>query len=136
MVTNRHVVDPDFSSPAPARASVRRARATFRVKLLGQLAQPGEVVWIAPDGIDLALVRVAVHTAGRAAPWRREPRLGVGDEVFSIGNPHHLDWTHTGGRISQFRPRRSADEKSASSRPTPPSIPATAAAGSTTSRAC
>lgn len=27
----------------------------------------------------------------------------IGGEVFTIGNPQHLDWTLTGGRISQFR---------------------------------
>ena len=104
VVTNRHVVDPSFSSPAPARTPLPGGNGHLRVKLLGQLGQPGEVVWIAPDGIDLALVQVAAHTAeARTAPWRRKPRLAVGDEVFSIGNPHHLDWTHTRGTISQFR---------------------------------
>ena len=27
----------------------------------------------------------------------------MGSEVFTIGNPQHLDWTLTGGRVSQLR---------------------------------
>jgi S1-C subfamily serine protease len=104
IVTNRHVVDPNFSATAPARASVREDAGKLRVKLLGQLPQPGEVLWIAPDGIDLALVGVAAHTANAtAAVWQEKPRLAIGDEVFTIGNPQHLDWSATRGVISQFR---------------------------------
>ncbi len=104
IVTNRHVVDPDFSAAAPARASERKEAGRLHVKLLGQLAMPGEVLWIAPDGIDLALVSVAAHTAdATAAVWQEKPRLAVGDEVFSIGNPQHLDWSAARGVISQFR---------------------------------
>ncbi len=104
IVTNRHVVDPDFTATAPARASAPQDAGKLRVKLLGQLAMPGEVLWIAPDGIDLALVGVAAHTAdATAAVWQAKPRLAVGDEVFSIGNPQHLDWSAARGVISQFR---------------------------------
>jgi hypothetical protein len=104
VVTNRHVVDSDFSSDGPARPSASTTKGQLQVKLLGQPAQPAEVVWIAPDGIDLALVSVPARTTdARAVPWQRKPKLAVGDEVFSIGNPQHLDWSHSRGAISQFR---------------------------------
>ncbi len=112
IVTNRHVVDPDFTATAPAKASTPTGAGQLRVKLLGQLPQPGEVLWIAPDGIDLALVGVSLHTKDAlAAPWRKKPRLSVGDEVFTIGNPQHLDWSHTRGTVSQFRTQTCGDRK-------------------------
>ena len=104
IVTNRHVIDPDFTATAPARASAPQEAGHLRVKLLGQLTEPGEVLWIAPDGIDLVLVAVAAHTKeATAAVWQEKPRPAVGDEVFSIGNPQHLDWSAARGVISQFR---------------------------------
>jgi len=95
IVTNRHVVDPDFTATAPARASEPKDIGHLRVKLLGQLAMPGEVLWIAPDGIDLALVGVAAHTAeATAAVWQEKPRLRLETRFFrsairsiSIGRP-------------------------------------------------
>jgi hypothetical protein len=104
IVTNRHVVDPDFTARAPAKASARSSAGRLRVKLLGQLPQPGEVLWVAPDEIDLALLSVPIHAKdAQAATWQKKSRLAVGDEVFSIGNPQHLDWSHTRGVVSQFR---------------------------------
>jgi serine protease Do len=38
-----------------------------------------------------------------AARWRNQFDYHVGDEVFAVGNPHGLGWTHTQGTISQFR---------------------------------
>jgi len=112
IVTNRHVVDPDFSATAPARAAGRQEAGQLRVKLLNQLAMPGEVLWIAPDGIDLALVSVPAQTADvQSAVWQEKPRLAVGDEVFSIGNPQHLDWSAARGVISQFRVQTCGDRK-------------------------
>ncbi len=76
----------------------------MQVKLIGQPVHPGRVVWIAPDEIDLALVRVdADGTGAQAVQWDRNAEPMIGGEVFTIGNPQHLDWTLTGGRISQFR---------------------------------
>ena len=59
---------------------------------------------MAPDGIDLALVSVGVISKEpKAVPWQRKQALMAGDEVFTIGNPQHLDWSLTRGAISQFR---------------------------------
>ena len=35
----------------------------------------------------------------------------IGSEVFTIGNPQHLDWTHTRGSISQLRLQRRGERQ-------------------------
>lgn len=104
VMTNRHVVDAGFAeerSPAaePALPSVR-----LSVKALGQPVVPGQLVWIAPHGIDCALVTFPVTSREvMSAIWDAVPKLTVGDTVFAIGNPHGLGWTHTQGGLSQLR---------------------------------
>ena len=66
------------------------------------------MVWIAPDGVDLALVRVEVDGTGASrASWKPKTKLEIGSEVFTMGNPQHLDWTLSRGSISNlwFQPR-------------------------------
>jgi serine protease Do len=103
VLTNRHVADPDFAAdPEGVRAGV--AGGHLMVQLVGQDAREGTVTWIAPDGVDLAIVRVSCSTdEARSATWKPKTLLTVGDPVFAIGNPHGLGWTHTQGTISQFR---------------------------------
>jgi S1-C subfamily serine protease len=104
IVTCRHVIDPGFAAGRPSQASDTGKSSRCTIKLVGQLTQPGHVVWIAPHGIDLAVVSTAVHgNQVQAAHWRSDPQLSVGEEVFAIGNPHGLGWTHTPGVISQLR---------------------------------
>jgi hypothetical protein len=103
IVTNRHVVDPGFNS---SRSSTDPSRlAPLDVKTIGQQARPGRVVWLAPGGVDLALVRAPCPGDGSVepAPWRQGRASRVGETVFAIGNPQRLGWTHTQGVISQFR---------------------------------
>lgn len=105
VLTNRHVVDPEFERQAgPA---TRGASGGLTVKLIGQPLQPGRVVWLAPDGVDLALLRVPIVSDEiQAAQWPRTEPLNIGEEVFAIGNPYQLGWTHTAGAISQLRVQR------------------------------
>jgi hypothetical protein len=104
IVTNRHVVDPNFQAREPTRQNGGLPDGRLQVKLIGQPAHPGRVAWIAPDGIDLALITADVDGPGaRAAAWKPKTQLVIGSEVFTIGNPQHLDWTHTRGSISQLR---------------------------------
>jgi S1-C subfamily serine protease len=104
VLTNRHVVDPKFSEDEASHATPRPGEAAVTVKLVGQPALPAAVLWIAPDGIDLALASVPVQSADAAAAlWSGDKPLKIGDEVFAIGNPHGLGWTHTAGVVSQFR---------------------------------
>ncbi len=65
IVTNRHVVDPKFQSQESSNAKGGLPDGRLQVKLIGQPSHPGRVVWIAPDGIDLALIRVDVRRHGR-----------------------------------------------------------------------
>jgi S1-C subfamily serine protease len=107
IVTNRHVVDPDFRGEGLSEAQKGLPDGRLQVKLIGQAAQAGRVVWMAPDGIDLALITVPSEGDGaQAASWQPKRELIVGADVFSIGNPQHLDWTHTRGSISQLRLQR------------------------------
>lgn len=104
VVTNRHVVDPDFKEGARAKLPARGVTGVFSIKLVGQGARPAAVDWVAPDGIDLAIAVVPVESdEPRAAHWVAEVATKIGDEVFAVGNPHGLGWTHTAGAISQFR---------------------------------
>ena len=103
IVTNRHVVDPGFTEGA-ARARGSSAAGALTIKLVGQSPRPASVEWVAPDGIDLAVASVSVNSDdAQAAEWVRDSEAKIGDEVFAVGNPHGLGWTHTTGAISQFR---------------------------------
>ena len=106
IVTNRHVVDPDFPDAYDDRAADRLARlGRVTVRMLGQPDGDGQVVWMAPGQIDLALIRTAFAPSGQAqaAAWQKARPLRIGQTVFAIGNPHHLGWSQTQGVISQLR---------------------------------
>jgi S1-C subfamily serine protease len=104
IVTNRHVIDADYSGGDAEAAAGPPAEGQLQVKLVGQSPQPGRVLWTAPHGIDLALVGVGVISPEpKAVPWRRKQPLMAGEEIFTIGNPQHLDGSITRGVISQFR---------------------------------
>jgi S1-C subfamily serine protease len=106
ILTNRHVIDPNFVGGDHEAAAGDAPKNPVLVEMVGQTAQPGRVVWIAPDGVDLALVRVPCGSQEtRAARWKIGRPSAVGDSVFAIGNPHGLGWTHTQGTVSQFRVR-------------------------------
>ena len=104
LVTNRHVVDPDFAEDNGAASPALDQLGPLDVKLIGQPARPATVVWVAPGGIDLALVRVPISSIEpQAAEWDAVPQLTIGDDVFAVGNPHGLGWTLTRGSLSQLR---------------------------------
>ncbi|HIQ22933.1 MAG TPA: DUF4190 domain-containing protein [Planctomycetes bacterium] len=106
IVTNRHVVDPGFTDGQEGSDELPEP-GFVGVKVIGQPVMPGTVVWVAPHGIDLAVLHAPIDTdEAKAAVWQRHPKLAPGDTVFSIGNPQGLGWTHTRGTISQIRVRR------------------------------
>jgi len=105
IVTNRHVIDPTFADTGGVGSSSGLPTGTrLMVKSLGQPLTPGRLVWVAPHGIDLALVTMSVSSPELcAAVWEKDPKTTVGNGVFAIGNPHGLGWTYTPGGISQMR---------------------------------
>lgn len=104
IVTNRHVVDSTFAEDSNSNVPALDKLSKIDIKLLGQAACPATVVWVAPGGVDLALIRVAVTSVDpQAAEWDAVPNLTIGDDVFAVGNPHGLGWTLTRGALSQMR---------------------------------
>lgn len=109
IVTNRHVVDPDFADGDP---SSKTSGAEVSVRALGQLPVAGRLAWVAPAGIDLAVLAAPIHSSdARAVAWLEDALPAMGEEVFSIGNPQGLGWTHTRGTVSQVRARSYGDRR-------------------------
>ena len=108
ILTNRHVVDPHF----PEKSTAAEDLGKVEVHMLGQPMTPGRVVWLAPGGIDLALVRADCpkNPEVQAAPWQKGRPTPVGEPVFAIGNPQRLGWTLTRGEFRSSGPRRSVRE--------------------------
>lgn len=104
IVTNRHVVQPGASFSADSQPDPGEIGSTVFVTALGQPETAASVIWIAPHGIDLALLSANITSnEAQAAHWQREPHSKIGDKVFAVGNPHGLGWTHTAGDVSQVR---------------------------------
>ncbi|MEQ9379312.1 MAG: trypsin-like peptidase domain-containing protein [Pirellulales bacterium] len=103
IATNRHVVDSEYTDYDDG-SNEEEIGSTVLVKVLGQPETPGKVLWIAPHGVDLALVSAEVDSAEvQEAHWRHDTKLQIGDPVFAVGNPHGLGWSHTAGDISHLR---------------------------------
>jgi S1-C subfamily serine protease len=106
IVTNRHVVDQDFPSENDDQRGDQLSKlGRLTVKMLGHRDGQGQVVWMAPGQIDLALVRATCPPTshGRDTLWQKARAMKVGEMVFAIGNPYRLGWSHTQGVISQLR---------------------------------
>jgi serine protease Do len=114
IVTNRHVVDPSFSeeSGAAKAAADLTKMAKISVVTVGQSIVPGSVEWVAPHGVDLAILAVPLLGAVdevQEALWNDQESPHIGDAVFAVGNPHGLGWTHSAGSVSQIRRRAKGD---------------------------
>jgi S1-C subfamily serine protease len=114
IVTNRHVVDPNFSEgPEAVNAPAdMKKMADISVMTVGQSTVPGTVEWVAPHGVDLAILAVPLLGAAdevQEALWNDRETPHVGDPVFAVGNPHGLGWTHSAGSVSQVRRRAKGD---------------------------
>jgi len=66
----------------------------------------GKVVWLGPDGIDIAVLSC---TPGGILPEPvpvRAGRLIVGENVFAVGNPVGLGWSYCRGAVSAIRTQK------------------------------
>jgi S1-C subfamily serine protease len=110
IVTNRHVIDEDFSENAASNAAAPNLAemAELNVMTVEQTFGPASVEWVAPHGVDLAIIAMPLIGAVdqlREAVWNGDEAPHIGDAVFAVGNPHGLGWTHSSGSISQIRRR-------------------------------
>jgi S1-C subfamily serine protease len=66
--------------------------------------KPAEVVWLAPDGIDIVLMKVSSpENIVFATKILAGNLLSIGQKVFAIGNPMGLNWSYTEGVVSGIR---------------------------------
>lgn len=101
IVTNRHVVDSDYSERT---TSSDPPEGDVMIRFIDGVEAVGRTVWVAPAGIDLAVVRTAGKSlAARPARIRASGPAPIGDPIFAVGNPHGLGWTFTEGTLSQHR---------------------------------
>lgn len=95
ILTNRHVASPDTASDG----------GTVSVQFVDGRTTTGTVVWNGPEGLDVSLVRAPASPGAGATSIDRTASPHIGDDVFAVGNPQGLGWTHTKGSVSQFRER-------------------------------
>jgi S1-C subfamily serine protease len=106
IVTNRHVVDSSYFDGKTTVPSDLGALDSLSVMTVAQSSVPAKVEWIAPHGVDLAIVSAPImDDEVREAHWDKSLVPHIGDNVFAIGNPQGLGWTHSAGDISQVRRR-------------------------------
>lgn len=101
ILTNRHVVDPSFTSQ---RSRFPDASLSITAYFCDGTKSPGQVRWIAPGGADLALVATGGQSETIPIPRLDPPQwTAIGDKVFTVGNPHDLTWSYNEGVISAIR---------------------------------
>ncbi len=98
VLTNRHVLG--LEDEDDASAANRRIQVLFYNGEEG----PAEVWWLAPDGVDLAVLTCQALTLEKLGPIElRQSLVPQGQDVFAVGNPDNLYWSYTKGVISGVR---------------------------------
>ena len=102
IITNVHVLTGGsmVSSLDNAKKKARNLSVTF----YNAETKDAEILWVAPEGIDLALLSCKTpdnYTSSVKIGSANDIRMG--EKVFAIGNPMGLDWTYTEGVVSSFR---------------------------------
>jgi len=107
IVTNRHVIDHNYSDNTQTAEVDLKSLSDVSIQTVSQLAVPAKIEWVAPHGVDLAILTTRLNPEEvAAAHWDANQPPHIGDDVFAIGNPHGLGWTHSSGQISQIRRRQ------------------------------
>jgi S1-C subfamily serine protease len=106
ILTNRHVIDPDFRGSFSGDAIPKNAN--IQVEMLGQSPRKATIHWIAPHGVDAALISTDILTdEAVATKWKKGIKPQIGSDIFGVGNPQELTWTQTKGSVSQIRKQKS-----------------------------
>lgn len=104
IVTNRHMVDFDYSDDTRTTPQDLGSLKNIRVLTVGEELVPAKVEWLAPNGVDLAIISAPILSSKvEEAHWDHDITPHIGDQVFAVGNPQGLGWTHSAGDISQVR---------------------------------
>lgn len=104
IITNRHVIDPTFAESRGDYGMELDSLPEVEVMFVSGAKQTGEVIWLSPDKVDLALVRVACEDDKvRVADCKLFPAITHGESVFAVGNPIGLGWSLTRGTVSAIR---------------------------------
>jgi S1-C subfamily serine protease len=97
ILTNKHVIGQGNSGDI---------QVTF---FTGETSR-AEVVWTAPGGMDVALIRCEALSLGDFNPVGvAEVSAAQGEKVFAIGNPMGLSWSYAEGTISALRTSNSGN---------------------------
>jgi len=104
ILTNRHVVDSVFYSSHGAIGTSQSELSPIEVTYVTAATERGKVIWLAPNDVDLALVRAVCPTTGvEVADWELTTPVIQGEPVFAVGNPAGLGWSMTRGTVSALR---------------------------------
>ena len=110
IVTNRHMVDPNFTDSTRTTPQDLKSFRNISVTTVGDKMIPATVEWIAANGVDLAIITAPILSEkAEEAYWDEKAMPHIGDAVFAVGNPHGLGWTHSAGDISQIRRQAHGD---------------------------
>lgn len=105
ILTNAHVLS--LGTRVRDLSELEKKADEVEVTFFSGESVKGVPVWLAPEDIDLALLRV--ETPKGFVPtlkYQFGRQLSMGQKVFAIGNPVGLNWTYTDGVISALRKNR------------------------------
>lgn len=107
IATAQHVVDPRFTGGVRV-PSKPETLPTITVVGSGGVRVRAKVEWLAPHGVDLAIVSARLPDPEARAAVRADdaPLPQAGDPVFTIGNPQGAGWTRADGSVKQHREAR------------------------------
>lgn len=105
IVTAQHAVDPRFTGRVPAKAGTLPG---ITVTSIGGVHAHATIEWLAPHGVDLAIVSARLPDAEARAAARADdaPLPEPGAPVFTVGNPPGAGWTRVNGTVKQQRDAR------------------------------
>ncbi|HNW33847.1 MAG TPA: trypsin-like peptidase domain-containing protein [Candidatus Ozemobacteraceae bacterium] len=105
VLTNAHVLT--LGEEVSGISELERKAKDVDVTFYSGETRRATPVWLAPDGIDLAILRVQTPP-GFQPMIKYQPNrpISTGQRVFAIGNPMGLNWTYTEGVVSALRTNR------------------------------